>query len=157
MNDAHAYVQKLVDHFYNNAPPKGWVYRGVDHFVLTHGREWGPRIAVPDGAPSTDKECFNNAASMVLDGRYKGLTYVEGYATAMLPLHHAWVVDVDGQVIDPTWDDHPDAEYFGVAFDVEYVRREVLRTETWGVLWEHDARPNLPLMGDQAEGWEARW
>ena len=68
--------------------------------------------------PMPPKQCFVNAARLV--GRYPRLTYVEGFAyreTVGLPIHHAWAVDEDRQVVDPTWDDPVDCSYWGVPFD----------------------------------------
>jgi len=66
------------------------------------------------------------------------LVYCEGYATGVIPVHHAWLL-YDGQVIDPTWDGriapaNQQVEYYGVAFSYDYVIRTALKTEYYGIL-----------------------
>jgi hypothetical protein len=58
-------------------------------------------------------------------------SYVEGYAMGVIPVHHAWCVDKDGNVIDTTWSATERVPgtmrakvgtwYFGVEFDLGYV------------------------------------
>lgn len=69
------------------------------------------------------KECFPNAWDLAFS--HSGLSYYEGYAyRGIVPVHHAWVVNAEGQVIDPTWrydpERNPESEwhYFGVPFDL---------------------------------------
>lgn len=46
------------------------------------------------------KNCYGNAALVALyNDEY---TYVEGWATGIIPVHHAWVEDADGNAIDVT-------------------------------------------------------
>jgi hypothetical protein len=99
-------------------------YASQADFILKHGRafEWralprGVRMGVP-------RQCFRNAVRLAL--RRPGLySYVEGYAVNTLvagyPVAHAWCIDQEGFVVDSTWDEG--ADYFGVPFQVEYVRR----------------------------------
>ena len=71
-----------------------------------------------------EKECFFNCMDMFLQ---HGLTYVEGYAvdgTTGLPIHHAWCTDENSLVYDFTWQKLGKV-YFGVAFDENYVRKNV--------------------------------
>jgi hypothetical protein len=44
------------------------------------------------------------------------VTYVEGYAQAILPVHHAWNVDAQGRVMEVTWEE-PGVAYFGIEFN----------------------------------------
>lgn len=81
-------------------------------------------------------ECFRNAAWL---SRTSKLHYVEGYAVASarlsLPLPHAWCVDDEGRVYDPTWAEG--RAYYGVVFDRDRV--EDLRL----MLGSHDVLTNL--------------
>ncbi len=106
--------------------------RAFASFILEHGREWEsrvfPRAKYPAGIP---RRCFGNAQDILLQqGRGDGLVYVEGYACSgslgfAFPTHHAWLVDDEGRVIDPTWEDPETSTYFGVPFNPEYVARTV--------------------------------
>ena len=55
---------------------------------------------------------------------------MEGYAinrwVARHPVAHAWCIDLEGFVVDTTWDEGMD--YFGVPFRMQYVRRIALAT-----------------------------
>ena len=84
-------------------------------------------------APMPRKQCFKNA--FTLAGSNPGvLAYVEGLAlTCGIPLHHAWCVDRDGNVIEPTWPDMGEA-YFGVALDIDAMRAHVLAKGTYGFI-----------------------
>lgn len=53
--------------------------------------------------PMKPKECFSNAVELALKNDF---LYCEGIAVSsdlMFPIHHAWCVDTEGEVIDPTW------------------------------------------------------
>ncbi len=58
--------------------------------------------------------------------------YVEGYAINVvdlpIPIEHAWLVDGDGTVIDPTWPNAGDHVYYGVAFKLEVVEKAIIAT-----------------------------
>lgn len=87
------------------------------------------------------KLCFMNAARLAWEDA--DLTYCEGYATTgLLPVHHAWCIDLDGLVVDPTWQYDHDGyardpttwAYIGVSFPADTLNRALVETETWGVL-----------------------
>src|SRR5215216_5814498 len=66
-----------------------------------------------------DKACYRNVCMVVIDKRYRNdFTYAEGIAVSDLgfPVHHAWVVDRDGNAVDPTWPE-PGRRYWGTTFD----------------------------------------
>jgi len=82
------------------------------------------------------QECYRNSENLVtfqsLDDRY---VYVEGYAMkpGLIPLSHAWVVDLnDGKAIDPTWPEG-DGIYFGVPFDNEFVNDFSISVGCYGI------------------------
>lgn len=121
-------------------------YRNDLDLVLQHGQEFQ---SVPwktwrgrGYRRGKVRECFKNA----FDLSYRsGLTYVEGFASSGgLPMiHHAWLVDPEGRVVDPTWrDNKPDEfrrpveewEYFGVPFEQDFVVDVLVRKNTYGVL-----------------------
>ena len=110
----------------------------LDRFILRNGRE-GIAQARPRGMRKmADKQCFRNAAVSVR----MGFHYVEGYAMAPYALgmlvHHAWLEEDDGRVIDLTWKRPEDCQYFGVRFDQEELSEELLRTRVYGLLVQDD-------------------
>jgi hypothetical protein len=103
-------------------------------FMLEHGRHFNAAALPRNIHKGQRKECFRTSQRLVTASRNSddALIYVEGYAVAMtipLALHHAWVVDRDGTVIDPTWNNPQDCTYFGVPFSRDYVRECVLRSK----------------------------
>lgn len=122
--------------------PDGLAYSSHADFLLREGRSFTPQTwaeANKDGEYEQGKlrECYKNALELVL--QHPDLTYVEGYAYgSILPVQHAWAVDRDGKVIDPTWsrlegDLSEKREYFGVPFSRDYVLHTVLENEVYGV------------------------
>lgn len=66
------------------------------------------------------KSCYYNCFQLLKDDF--DLTYCEGYAldpNLVLPLIHAWLIDSDGKVIDPTWHE-PDTVYLGIPFNTKW-------------------------------------
>ena len=109
-------------------------------FQLDHGKSYpfGPHSFA--GEREAQHECFKNAGRMALED--PSLTYVEGYVSVHgVPLEHAWVIDPQGRVIDPTISVRPGDTsvkgYYGVPIRTDYLRRTVLQKGTWGVL-AHD-------------------
>lgn len=105
-----------------------FVYAGPADFMIRHAQFWTPRPLPRAVKPMTPKHCFDNA--LRLSRRRRGFRYVEGYALGVIPVHHAWCVDPEGYVIDPTWASiTPDmvdgndigTSYFGVVFDPDEV------------------------------------
>lgn len=77
-------------------------------------------------------ECYRNAWMLA---QLKDLHYCEGYAVSgmlKLPLEHAWCVDDEGKVYDPTW--LSGSDYFGVAFEDEVVSVVQVKAQHYGLL-----------------------
>lgn len=87
----------------------------VEYQILSaHGKNMPVRSNPLNGTMALG-QCYQNAYRL-MDNR--SMTYCEGYAAIKglgIPIAHAWVVDSDGFVIDPTWKDG--TEYFGVRFE----------------------------------------
>lgn len=115
------------------------------NFVLQHGRSYEWR-ALPRGVrPGEPRRCFDNAVGLAL--RSSALyTYAEGYAinrwVAGHPVHHAWCIDREGFVVDPTWDNG--ADYLGVPFSQGYVRLITSLTNGRGLI--DNAEMDYPLL-----------
>lgn len=69
-----------------------------------------------------EKRCYNN--SVAYSRARDDLIYAEGYALDPeigFPIEHAWLIDSQGKVLDPTWDENDDHTYFGIAFKTSFV------------------------------------
>jgi hypothetical protein len=102
-------------------PRGGWKHGGLSGFLMANGRYWGvPPRSWPGRWPA--RQCYQNAFNAARRDRRGRLRYVEGIAMGIIPVHHAWCVDAQDHVIDPTW---PEAArgraYFGCVFEIEDV------------------------------------
>lgn len=123
--------------------PEGAIYAGRDEVLTRHGRlfEWAPGTVPADVGEAAPGMCYREAG-MLATTEPERFTYCEGYACDVggMPVAHAWVVDREGRVIDPTWEGFveergtEEREYFGVAISYERVYAAMIRTQTWGVL-----------------------
>ena len=110
-------------------------YASQADFILKHGRAFQWR-ALPHGVRmGAARQCFRNSVRLALR-RPRFYTYVEGYAinkwAAGRPVAHACCVDPEGFVVHSTWDEG--ADYFGVPFRVEYVRRMAGARRDYGLI-----------------------
>lgn len=104
---------------------------GMNQFLLEHGRFWQPAPRRADVKRGTIKHCFDNAYKLAMSRKWR---YVEGVAfSVLLPVHHAWVIDDNNNVVDNTWKE-VGTSYLGVEFSIEYVREVRKRTNMWPVL-----------------------
>jgi hypothetical protein len=96
------------------------------------GRQWPHKRTKMTGKMEAG-QCYRNAFHLTLSDPGK-LTYCEGFAMSpgLIPLEHAWVVDHNGSVIDPTWD--KGCDYFGVAFDPYWLFDFTSETGHYGVM-----------------------
>lgn len=99
-----------------------WKYRGFEQLVLECGTMMEPKPLPKTIKMGQPRVCYANCQRLVLKNR--SLTYVEGYAMAAgvsLPLHHAWLLDTDGYVIDPTWEPFGCC-YLGIPLSTAWVK-----------------------------------
>lgn len=126
-------------------------------FILAYGRTFQPK-PYPRRLNAYRGEghaCFKNAWWLVLvsDGQ---LRYVEGFAApgdsvvkwgkAVFPnaIHHAWAIDENDRVIEPTWR-AKGGRYFGVVFDFGYLMRTSVRKREHTSLIDN-LRDEFPLL-----------
>ncbi|OGC89255.1 MAG: hypothetical protein A2W25_04305 [candidate division Zixibacteria bacterium RBG_16_53_22] len=147
MSDVVEYLKAVCLMRERMGKPDGWVYGCPEEFVLKNGRQWTPAPLPPDIPRMTVKECFRNAAMLALE--HPELTYVEGYALSIISTHHAWCVDKEGRVVDPTWPE-VGTEYYGVPFDKAWLFRELHKMEYYGLI--DDYRRNFPLLRKNNKG-----
>lgn len=95
--------------------------------VLKYGSSFKPLAGRPRWLNlGQARDCFNNATAYA--AVRDDVLYAEGYALEPelpLPVQHAWLVDRQGNVMDPTWKDTRDHAYFGIAFKQEFVREQL--------------------------------
>lgn len=120
----------------------------VYEFLLANGQEF-------HGTPWTtfrgsgyrkmaQRRCFENSLRMAI--RDPRLTYYEGFAfSGLIPVHHAWCVDLDGRVVDFTWrksvqTSYPENEwsYFGIGWDVMRIAKWIAEKPTLSVIFDLD-------------------
>lgn len=129
--------------------PDGFKFACFEEFVLKNGRYFNKYMPRPKWVKKgIIKECFRNCFNVAGVHRDR-VIYCEGYAVgSMIPVHHAWLVTHDGTVIDPTWHDrgisNEKTQYFGIAFDWQFVLETAMRTKYYGVIdnW-HEGFPLL--------------
>ncbi|HBT70532.1 MAG TPA: hypothetical protein DEB63_22750 [Agrobacterium sp.] len=86
------------------------------------------------------KQCFDNAAQVLLSRLAAGdnsVRYAEGYAMdaeLAIPMQHAWLVNADNKVIDPTCRDMADNLYFGIVFETSFVLDLLRIKQSAGIL-----------------------
>ena len=126
-------------------------------FMLAHGREYAFNAESFAGPRAERKQCYANATHLALYNN--DLTYVEGYVSIHgVPIEHAWCVDADGVVVDPTIEDVGQVlAYFGVPFKTEYVKRAIIMNDVYGLLDWYYARKTcgaLYRLGlDEGQDW----
>lgn len=91
----------------------------------------------PKYLPRTLKQCYSNALFLAQSDP-KRYIYCEGIATNLIPVSHAWCLDMGrGCVVDPTWDglrNTPDS-YLGVPFNLKFALGVVLKYGCYGLAW----------------------
>lgn len=108
-------------------------YGSYEELVLIEGHHMEQLLPIPDVQRGVMGECYRNSQLFVMDN--SEFTYCEGWAISArlpIPLQHAWVIDGDGKVIDPTWDD--EAHYYGIPFETEFLVDFTLNVGYYGIL-----------------------
>lgn len=125
MNAIKSYLEDCVRLWPDRLP--------IYQFLLKFGRDCpvGPHSFA--GRRATPHQCYRNAG--LLAYRQPRLTYVEGkVSTYGVPLDHAWCIDPDGVVIDPTLEGGLVREYFGVPFRTDYMWAATTANGYYGLL-----------------------
>ncbi|HEX3148024.1 MAG TPA: hypothetical protein VHR66_08060 [Gemmataceae bacterium] len=140
----------------------GFPYDGVmQEFLLKHGRFWEAQ-PIPTNYPMAQKlapgYAFANATMLAIHN--KGLRYVEGlaygfenetdpYSGPEMLRHHAWGVDANDRVVDPTWGNG--IAYFGVQVQLSLASRMTGKVpdalQLTSVVWKGGKLPPAPIAG----------
>lgn len=95
------------------------------------GFNMGASTPLPEGMTRGPmKNCYQNSQQRITGD----LFYCEGYACSRalgIPVEHAWLLDLNGNVIDPTWEGGD--FYFGVPFDMHFVMDCTMTTGYYGI------------------------
>lgn len=145
-------MSNLRDHF--EAMQKAFGDKNLyNRFFLAHAHTYpiGPNTYA--GPRQEQNNCYGNATTLALEDR--SLTYVEGKLEMMgMPFDHAWCIDADGVVVDPTIErTETHGEYFGVPFKTDYVARAIVRNGIYGLLdiiFASETAPKLFELGLEA-------
>jgi hypothetical protein len=117
----------------------------AEELFLLHGKVFVWRPVSTSCRKGTLKHCYDNAYELA---NRQGLVYCEGVALRgfPIPFPHAWCLDADGFVVDPTWPDpQPNEEriYFGVAFLTSFVTK--LRNKSGQACISDDGSGRCPV------------
>lgn len=118
----------------NKAAP--FRYKSNQRLILENGKPFLTRVK-PTPFKEEQGHCFQNCFEILLN--HPELSYCEGFATndnILLALPHAWLINEDLQVIDPTWIDEESTSsvYFGVVFNKKFVTDIAKKTKHYGIL-----------------------
>lgn len=123
--------------------------------LRTEGKFYTPQVLPKDYKRGPAQRCYQNAAQLALDD--DSLTYVEGFVNTgyeiggqPIATAHAWVVDSEGNVIEPTLATRADqvtparaakgdsvtdiskAAWYGVPIPTDELGKRLLQTKHWG-------------------------
>jgi hypothetical protein len=104
-------------------------------YVAAYGEEFKAQPLPEDVRKGVPNECYKNASLLIMER--DDLTYAEGFASKEpggLAVLHAWAVDSDGNVIDPTLPDPEAWYYFGVKYDRKKYMKSLFKQKLYGVL-----------------------
>lgn len=116
-----AWLSAHVQLYRARGRPAGWAYYSPEDLLLTLGH-WGIPALLPQDRPrGPEQMCYANASSY---SETYNLTYVEGYGLTTIgyTFAHAWCVDDQGHVHDPTWPDGTGMAYLGIPFSTTYIQ-----------------------------------
>jgi hypothetical protein len=107
----------------------------LDALVFRYGRHFKNQRLPRGYRRMRAQDCYHNAYCLLCRDP-ENLTYCEGYIPWTIETH-AWLVDAEGNVIDPTWDFEAERKYFGVPISTAFVLETTKRVNSHdSILWE---------------------
>lgn len=110
-------LREYEDHFINMGNDKSKAYNY--HVWFKNNAEQFTKINIEESLRMSKyahvKMCYNNCYKLALSR--KRLEYVEGLGLSLIPIEHAWLINNNNEVIDPTWGlkrDRIGSEYLGI-------------------------------------------
>ena len=100
-------------------PHPDWKYNSFEDLFLDCGTEF-ITYSTSNIELYWSQGCYQNCQQLVRE--YPELIYCEGYALApdvVIPIRHAWLIDLSGKIIEPTWNEH-DSVYLGIPFSTSW-------------------------------------
>lgn len=110
-------------------------YKSTQRLVLDYGKPFVTKVNPPfKGQP---KSCFETCLKALIN--LPKLNYCEGFAISDdvdIAVSHAWLVNNDGELIDPTWigERFKGSAYFGVVFNNDFVVEVAQKIRRYGIL-----------------------
>jgi hypothetical protein len=128
--------------------PDGFVYASMNAFLKAHAQTFS--VAADQTLPPRfhvwPRCCFDNAYRLARRHPNQ-FRYVEGLALGVIPVHHAWCLNPNDEVVDPTWAHRAcgsvGTEYFGVVIPLSIARQ--IRSKTNNSILDNWQR-GFPLM-----------
>ena len=133
----------------NNHSSEEFYYKSQYDFILKHGKFYESQELKSHeqliikkalkriGFQPKKKQCFYNAQMIALSDNSGQIKYCEGFAYSIaIPMNHAWL-DINGKVVDVTWDDNgkpimgiipENKSYIGFTLDKTTIRDKQFRT-----------------------------
>lgn len=128
----YKYLQMISSYGNNNTAEK---------LCLKYGKPFDvPAQARPVGMKQMKaRECFRNAYYAGLE---RGWQYVEGFAMSIVPIHHGWCIDREGQVVETTWE-RPGTAYYGIVIPYSVLNEALVEHGYYGVLSQVTPRSKM--------------
>ncbi|WP_414755915.1 hypothetical protein [Anabaena sp. CCY 9910] len=110
-------------------------HKSIQSLILANGKSFEKQVKSPfKGQP---KSCFENCLKALIN--FSRLNYCEGFAIGddiSIAVSHAWLVNSNGEVIDPTWigKNFKGSTYFGVVFNNDFVIEIAQKIKCYGIL-----------------------
>lgn len=128
---------------------EGWTYRCIEEFVNVRGTDFKKREM--NVREMTKKACFDNSFSIAMSN--PDLFYCEGWAMGIIPIHHAWLCDINGIVHDYTWwgERIGTDNYIGVPFTREFIADQYDIHDRPSLFFPDGIRINTDILNGKAE------
>ena len=137
------YIQMLIEMYSQNSNHWESIAKCYEFFLENGAKltEIDREASIKEGLGKEAKQCYGNCQGIAL--YRKDLTYYDGYCMSVIPLEHAWLVNEDGEIVDPTLgipfrgkDMLPEkADYIGLPIPRAYIQKIIFGESIWRPLW----------------------